>query len=200
MSCGPTATFDSPQPEGIKEEKHFDKKTAGTYQSLDSTSQLFVKDRLIIARYYDYKEILIDSLNSSSFKLSNDTLINLTTTAWEIVQRTDSSVIRKHPQLDTVFQISQVSVLKKYKGHYFLNWQNKEDKTWTVTKMNVDKEILTLASINGKEDIDSLNEITKTPKDSTKSSINYDLDKKKFKMFLKSDGFRNIDTFVRVKN
>lgn len=60
--------------------------------------------------------------------------------------------------------------------------------------------MLTLSSILGKEDIDLLNEMTKKSEDTSKSSINYDLNKKQFKKFLKSDGFRNIDTFVRVKD
>ena len=60
--------------------------------------------------------------------------------------------------------------------------------------------MLTLSYISGKEDIDLLNEITRTPEDTSKSTINYDINKKQFKKFLNSDGFRNIDTFVRVKD
>ena len=199
ISCGPTATFDDPQPIDLKNENSFDKKYLGTYQSSDSATTLFITDQLITQSYSHYIETLLDSLDTI-YQLSADTLINSKSKSREIVLRTDGSIIQKYQNLDTLFEFKEGHVLRKYKGHYFLNRQDKNDKKWSVGKLTLEKDILTLSYISGKEDIDLLNEITRTPEDTSKSTINYDINKKQFKKFLNSDGFRNIDTFVRVKD
>jgi len=198
-SCGPTATFDDPQPVDLKKENSFNKKFFGSYQSSDSATTLFITDQLITQSYSHNIETLLDSLDTI-YQLSADTLINSKSKSREIVLRTDSSIIQRYHNLDTLFEFKEGHVLKKHKGHYFLNWQDKADKKWSVGKLSLEKDILTLSSILGKEDINLLNEITKTPEDTSKNTLNYDLNKKQFKKFLNSDGFRNIDTFIRVKN
>jgi len=198
-NCGPTATFDDPQPIDLKNENSFNKKFLGAYQSSDSAITLFITDQLITQSYSHYIETLLDSLDTT-YQLLADTLINNKTKSREIVLRTDSSIIQKYQNLDTIFEFKEGHALKRYKGHYFLNWQDKDDKKWSVGKLTLEKDILTLSSILGKEDIDLLNELTKTPEDTSKNTINYDLNKKQFKKFLNSDGFRNIDTFIRVKD
>lgn len=198
-SCGPTATFDTPQPRGLRNESSFNKHFLGAYRSLDSSITIFITNQLITQSSNQFIETLIDSLGSI-YKLSADTLINLKNKNREIVLRTDSSIIQQYQHIDTLFEFKEGHALKKYKAHYFLNQQDKDDKKWSVAKLSLEKDMLTLSSILGKEAIDLLNEITDTPEDTSQSTINYDLNKRQFKKFLRSDGFSNIDTFVRVRN
>lgn len=181
LSCGPTATFERPQPEGLKEEQGFSKNIHGVYQSADSTGTMSIYEKFII---YTYNEKIEQDSDIEDLNHIADTT-NLATA--------------KH-YTDTIFKINDSYALKKYKGHYFLNKKSSENQKWEVSKLNPDNNILTIASICGEEDINRLNEITKTAKDSSITSTNYDLSKKQFREFLTSNGFRSIDTFRRVNH
>ena len=198
-ACGPTATFDIPQPTGLKNEQHFNKSFVSSYLSTDSSSTLIITDKLITQHYNYTIETIIDSLEKV-YHLSGDTLINIKNDNRKIVLRTDSSIIQTHHEIDTIFEFKEGRVLKKYKGQYFLNIQDNENKKWTVSKLSLENNMLTLSAIVGKEAIDMLNEITNTPEDTSYSTPNYTIDKKQFKKFLSSGGFSKIDTFLRIKN
>lgn len=199
ISCGPTATFENPQPEDVEAETTINKKLFGSYQSKDSSYTMVINTNMITIQRDSYTDIPLTAL-ASSFSLIGDTLINNTDNTKKIVQRTDIAVIQHEVLTDTIFKFSEGYVLKKYLGHYFINTLDEETKKWDVSKLSLEKDQLTLSSIFGKVDIHLLNEITDTPEDTSQSTINYDISRKQFKKFLKSDGFRHIDTFIRVKN
>lgn len=185
LSCGPIATFDTPQPNGLKNESGFGKNIQGVYQSADSSSILRVNEKFII---HEYTEILLET----------DSLTLADTNSTAIDNSKADTVHNQIIKLDTIFKIDEAHALKKYRGHYFLNWKSSETQKWEVSKLSLEKDLLTIASIRGEEDINKLNEITKTPQDTTVGSVNYDLNKKQFKEFLKSNGFSAIDSFRRV--
>lgn len=199
-NCGPSATFDETQPSGGSIEKSFSKKYQGKYLSKDSSSTLTISNNFITSEYQEFIETPIQDLDSN-YKIIGDTLLNLTSNSKDLItSRNDSSVFSTHIQIDTIFKIEPAAVLKKYKGHYFLNKEYGENKKWQVNKLSLEKNVLTYSSIIGEEDINKLNDITNTAKDTTAAVVNYSLNKKQFKKFLQSDGFSVVDTFFRIND
>lgn len=198
-NCGPSATFDETQPSGGSIEKSFSKKYQGKYLSKDSSSTLTISDNSITSEYQEFIETSIQDLDAN-YKVIGDTLFNLTSNSKDLItSRNDSSIFSTHKQLDTIFKIEAGAVLKKYKGHYFLNKEYGANQKWQVNKLSLEKNILTYSSIMGEEDIDKLNDITNTAKDTTATIVNYSLNKKQFKKFLQANGFSRIDTFFSIK-
>jgi hypothetical protein len=194
-SCEPAATFDEPQPADIKSLTAFPKRIQGKFLADDQASILTITDKLI-TRYYDFhfKEHK-DSLNSS-YKLIGDTLVNVTDSTKEKVILRGDSIIQHYNATDTLFSISKDNILKKFKGYYFLNNLYNEN-TWGVSKLSLEKGVLSIASISNKEDIQKLKEITETSGDTTSTS--FSPTRRQFKSFLRQEGFGKKETFTRMK-
>jgi hypothetical protein len=197
ISCGPTATFDTPQPHGTKKESAIHKKYFGSFLSVDSTSTLLISKDMIINRYESTTVTPRASLNST-FILAGDTLLNLTDNTKKLVQVTDSSIIEHEILFDTIFRIGENNSLRKFKGHYFLNTKDENSQKWSVTKLSLHRKTLLLSYIFGKEDIKLLDNLMDIESDTSAKSVNYDLDKKQFNEFLKSDGFNHMYRFTRI--
>src|SRR5689334_8775471 len=76
FSCGPTVTFDQPQPIGKDNLSEFPKKLHGNFQSLKDNSVLNLTDKAIYRIYdFDFK-IHINQLDSN-YRISSDTVTNL---------------------------------------------------------------------------------------------------------------------------
>ena len=98
-------------------------------------------------------------------------------------------------QLDTVFELSKINILKKYKGYYFLNRKSGE-LNWEVEKLTIKKGQLTISEISNQFDLDQLREITNTSID---TSYTFTPTKKEFKKFIKSGGFKNNIVYYKIK-
>jgi hypothetical protein len=89
------------------------------------------------------------------------------------------------------------NVVRKFKGYYFLN--TRYDKTsWAVEKVQFSKGELEISGISTEQDIESLIEITETPKDTVAPYI-FTATKRQFKAFIRNDGFSDTEKFVRLK-
>lgn len=195
VSCGPTVTFTEPQPADTRNLSKFPKRIQGQYISTTDSSVLTIELNLV-RRTHDYDFKFHFSQLDSNAHLKGDTLINLETNERQVIRRVgDSLVIHFHHE-DTLFEMSEFNVLRKYKGYYFLNSQNGHNN-WTVKKMQSFKNHMIISKIASKEDIDQLKELSGNDQDS--STTNFTVPKRQFKKFVKQGGFRDNEELIKIK-
>jgi hypothetical protein len=196
VACEPPVTFTEPQPVGTDNLSKFPRRLKGVYLSLSDSSTLSINDKLIQRTYdFDYK-IHPNQLDSTA-RLSGDTLMNVETKERELIQRDGDSLLIHIHNVDTLFLMNYDNVVRKFKGYYFLN--TRYDKTsWSVQKMQLSKGQLIISSISTKEDIENLKETTENVQDSV-ANYNFTATKRQFKKFVKNDGFRDSETFVKLR-
>lgn len=196
FSCEPPVTFTEPQPVDTDNLSKFPNRIKGHYLSLSDSSTLTISDNLIERTYdFDYK-IHPNQLDSIA-RLSGDTLINIETNERVLIKRNGDSLMIHVHNVDTLFQMDYDNVIRKFKGYYFLN--TRYDKTsWSVEKLQLSKGQLIISGISTEQDIESLKEITETAND-TVLNYSFTTTKRQFKKFVKKDGFRDSETFIRLK-
>lgn len=195
-SCEPIATFNEPQPVETDNLTIFPKRLQGKYLSIEDNYILTINDRLIQRTFDGDDKIHINELDSTE-QLIGDTIINLETNQKTPVKReSDSLLIHKH-YVDTMFQINYDNVVRKFKGYYFLS-KRYEKESWEVMKVKLTRGELTISRISEQQDIENLSKITETPKD-TIAPINFKATRKQFKKFIRTNGFRAEDRFIRQK-
>lgn len=192
--CDIAATFDKPQPDNIKSLTSFPEHLQGNYLATDQASILTITDKLI-TRHFDFDRKKHKDSLGSSYKISGDTLINLTEGTKEKILLKGDTVFEHANWKDTLFNITDQNVLKKFKGYYFLNIRY-DDSVWEVKEISLKKGILTVGSISDKNDIQKLKEITETTADTI--STQFSLTRRQFKEFVKQDGFEDQETFTRM--
>lgn len=196
FACQPPVTFIEPQPADTDNLSEFPKRLQGQYISLEDNSTLKISDNLI-QRIYDFDNKVHPNQLDSTTRLSGDTIINLITNERNLIKRDGDSLINRVHYIDTLFQMNYDNVVRKFKGYYFLN--TRYDKTsWEVKKIQLLKGQLVISSISTKQDIENLVEITETATD-TIPPYKFTATKKQFKKFIKNDGFRNSEIFVKQK-
>lgn len=196
FSCEPSVTFNEPQPVGKKALLEFPKSLTGEYISLTDSSTLKIQNQ-IIERIYDRNYKIAKSELDSNYKIVGDTLIDLTSNEkTDFVEIGDSLQIHIY-NVDTLFQISDSDVLKKFKGYYFINSLYEEGR-WEVRKVKSTKNQIIISSISTENEIKNLQEITEAPQD-TIPPYSFKTSKKQFKEFLKQGGFAEEEIFVRVR-
>ena len=194
-ACGPTITFNQPQPEGVNPLTSFPERLQGKYEDTSQFSVITIADKLM-TRFYDYNlKISKDSLDSS-LQLLGDTLVDLTDGRKEKITLKGDTIIYRETWIDTLFRISDNNVLKKFKGYYFLNSRYK-DTAWEVKKLGLKKGTLTIGEIAGEDDIQKLKEIIENNEDTT--SANFDPTKKEFRKFVRKDAFSREEAFTRLR-
>jgi hypothetical protein len=196
VACEPPVTFTEPQPTDTDNLSNFPRRLKGVYLSLSDSSTLSINDKLIQRTYdFDYK-IHPNQLDSTA-RLSGDTLMNVETKERELIKRDGDSLLIHIHNVDTLFLMNYDNVVRKFKGYYFLN--TRYDKTsWSVEKMQLSKGQLIISGISTKEDMENLKEITETAQD-TVANYNFTATKRQFKKFVKNDGFRDSETFVKLR-
>lgn len=193
-SCQPAVTFDKPQPENVKSLTSFPERLQGKYLSADQASILTISDKLITRNYDFYLEQHTDSLGSS-YKLLGDTLFDIEKGTKEKIAVNGDAIIQHAHWTDTLFKISERNILKKFKGHYFLNIQYRQN-AWEVKKLSLKNGLITISSISEKNDIQKLRDIQRTSADTV--STQFVLTRKQFKRFVKSEGFSDQEIFTRM--
>lgn len=194
-SCEPAATFDKPQPNNIKSLTEFPKRLQGNYLDADQTSIITITNKLITRQYEFDSKGHKDSIDAS-YKLIGDTLIDQENGTKEKVLLKGDTIIVHENWIDTLFNISDDNVLKKFKGYYFLNSRHK-DNAWEVQKLSLQKGKLTFGKISGEDEVQKLKEIAETTADTT--STHFTLTRKQFKTFVRQHGFGDEESFTRIK-
>lgn len=196
ISCNPPVTFDEPQPAGVKNIQKFPNRLQGEFLSMTDNSLLTINDHLIQRIYNFDNKININELDSN-FILAGDTLIDLISDEKTLVKRVGDSLINHVYYVDTLFEINQGNVVRKFKGFYFIN-KLFDKGMWEVKKIQLLKGQLIISKISTKNDLDNLRAITETPMD-TIYPYKIKATKKQFKHFVKSNGFSDSETFILQK-
>jgi hypothetical protein len=129
-------------------------------------------------------------------QLIGDSLFDMNSNEGTPVQIEGDSLVQHIYETDTLFVINPDNVLKKYKGYYFLNMKTNQD-IWRVQKLELTKGELILSSINNREDLDQLKAITETTQDTV--PYIFSPTKRQFKDFVRNEGFRNKETFLKAR-
>ncbi len=196
VSCGPSVTFNAPQPADAKILLRFPGGIQGNYLSSDGVSILSISENAIIKTEDMDVSIPKDSIAGNGYSLKDDTLINNNTLEKEKVHISGDTVFQHIHWVDTLFQISDRDILKKFKGFYFLNTRY-DTNVWVIRKLWLKNGILIISEISGEDDIKNLKEITETNVDT--SFYNFQINKKQFKEFLKREGFEKTDSFRKMR-
>jgi hypothetical protein len=193
-ACGELVRFETPQPEGQSDEKAIPRKLFGQYLALNDSSSLLISRDLII-RYSNYTfSEKIDSTDRAEIK--GDTVYSGIDhkIQFDITIKGDST-FQNWNYIDTLFHVSRGDILRKFKGHYFLN-QRISSNYWIVTKLTRIQNGLTLGKVEKKEDIQMLRELTGIKADTV---FRFRPTKKELKRFIEENGFSSQDTYLKVK-
>lgn len=187
ISCKkPIANFTEPQPANTKDIAFFPKKLIGTYHNYEINVDLIIQNQLVLLQNH-----FTDTLNQETIlELQNES--NLITAP---INDTLYSV--KYAVTDTLFNLANKDVLRKMKGHYFLNSQNGQNN-WEVKKLTYKNDMASLSEIYDEESLQKLDEITETASD-TLHPRTYSLTKKQFREFVVKNGFSEGTVFLRTK-
>jgi hypothetical protein len=183
ISCSNKVSFEQPQPEVGKNLESIPDILIGNYISEDGSSKMLI-DQSGIYCTYEY-EVACKKDSSMNKEFSNP----------PIRIDGDSNVYLVN-FTDTIFWMSDEFLLKKAKGYYFIN-QKKDDNSWIVKTLNLNKGMLTISSINTKEELEKLKEINDSSIDSKLYNISFK--RKQFKRFVDNDRFTKIEKFIKVK-
>lgn len=105
------------------------------------------------------------------------------------------SAFQRWSYYDTLFDVKRGDILRKYKGHYFLN-QQVSTNSWRVITLAKIGNGLSLGTISTKDDLSNLRTVTETKSDTI---FSFRPTKKEMKKFLKDKGFSHQDTFIKVE-
>ncbi|HYG39176.1 MAG TPA: hypothetical protein VD908_11180 [Cytophagales bacterium] len=195
FACGPSITFEVPQPPSSNSLNRFPKKLLGHYISENQLSYLTISKNQVLKTYdYDIK-LDRDSLDEE-YTIKGDSLIEKATGIKQFIKVAGDNIVAHINQVDTLFSLSSKNILKKFRGHYFLNTEYEDG--WSVTKLSFSKGILTFGEINNKEDLDDLSKIVESDLDTV--IYNLKVTRKQFKKFVKEGGFREEEIYYRTKN
>lgn len=192
-ACKPV-TFTEPQPKDVAALDAFPARLHGKYLNSSDSSLLQITSLSMILSYQYDEKIHVSQLDTTE-QLIGDTLFDMLTAKGELIRIEGDSIVKHISGSDTLFAIDAQHVLKKLKGHYFLNTSDSPDN-WQVQKLELAKGKLTLSSLNAKEDLDQLVEITEYPQDTT--AFVFSPSRKQFKEFVRKQGFRQKEEFWKV--
>ena len=210
ISCGDYeyVQFETAQPSGVKASNAFSKKVRGTYiHCTYPEDKLVIADRLILEVNTHLYKVHRDSIELDSafaVKVNNDRdLIQaLNNEGYKATMHQDTIMLMK-TITDTVFQISENEILKKFKKSYFLNRQL-NDKYWRVLKLNLHKDTLLIGEIYPSDTLLRFDFAVKAEEDSTSNvskTGTYTLNptKKEFKQLVKTNAFEKCNCYIKTK-
>lgn len=195
LACQPMATFDKPQPADVASIREFPKRIQGKYLCPNDSSLLQITANSMIRTYDFYQKVHITQLDSTQ-QIIGDSLFDLASSKGQLIQFEGDSIVEHINETDTFFMIDNLNVLKKFKGYYFANiymFQN----NWHVRKLELSQGKLKLSDINQKEDIAQLKAITETAQDT--APYVFSPTRNEFKKFVRNDGFRNSEEFIKIR-
>jgi|688.fasta_scaffold04351_20 hypothetical protein len=188
----PSIVFEKPLPENGKN-INFPKRLLGDYQN-DEASTLSIRPDQIIRNI-----TMIDTIGQS-LKLNiekNDTLKSYFKDL-SFTKLSDTIYLMKHAQIDTIFNMKKGDVLRRLKGHYILNHQYEQH--YYIKKLTYKNGLINIQQIDSVEMLNQLKIVTEVQKDTLFIPIKAFPTKKQFKQLIKSKGFNQGETYLKVKN
>lgn len=204
-ACENPIKFEEPQPVDQSDLKKIPKRLRGNYQSDSGDTFLSISDSKIIEWSKFAHRLLIDSLDIDS-ELINEyspETVQLIEGKYNLTIQLlpNDSVLVDYFYADTIFDIRSENLLRKFKGHYFLNYQRNDD-TWRVRRLTLKKKELSFGSIRIADDIEKLKAITEIEEIKSDSGkvIGYQLNptRKELKQLMKLQ-FREGKKYHKVK-
>lgn len=192
-ACEAPATFDKPQPADTRDQERFPRRLQGAYLAEDSTQLLI--DATTVLKKIDVELPLGPADLDSTLTLWGDSIRVEDSGETFAFRRVGDTLMVHVLHTDTLFRIGEGQVLRKYRGHYFLN-DRREDGAWTVRKLNLKKGVLTLGTLSDPEDIRLLEEIAELPADTLRPR-HFQVSRRQFREFVREGGFSEMETFGR---
>ena len=208
-SCGDTdkVQFGTPQPIGQSDLNLIPKNLRGTYLKDEDSGLLTITSSLMV---YSEEEQYMESMDSVKKELTPEQREELDRGLltihddWffaEVTPKEDSAWIRVLVS-DTVFQLADDQLIRKYKGDYFLNYQ-RETNNWKVRKLTLKKDKLTFSRLKVKKNLEQLEQITEIEIMESDSGqvTGYKLQpsKKQLRKLMKQ-GFEETSTYTRKRD
>lgn len=196
-SCGDLVRFETPQPEGQKDEKSIPKRLTGVYFNVNDSTKLTITTKEIIETLEtDFAGLLteLDSIERATIKTDTAYSESSENMKLDMVVKGDS-IFQHLDYRDTIFSFEKNDILRKFKGYYFLNRQ-RSPNSWSVTKLTKTKKGIILGTVSDKADIENLRELTDTKADTV---YNFRPTKKQLRQFLNDKGFKNEETFIKIE-
>jgi len=196
FACQPPVTFTEPQPKDVDALTGFPKRIQGKYLSAEDSSFLQITENSMI-RMFDFNQKLHLSQLDSTQQIIGDTLFDLKTNIGQLIQIEGDSIVMHVNEIDTLFNINAQNVLKKFKGYYFVNILTPPD-SWQVKKLEFSRGKFILSSISPEEDLAQLKELSESTQDT--APYVFSLSRKQFKKFVREEGFRDSEEFLKISN
>ena len=191
------AYFDEPQPPGGRAVDHFPALLQGDYADKEQASIVNI-NATTLTRYFDFNMVMHKDSLDEDLVLKGDSLIDITSgEVFLIVRNGDYVQHHYRSETDTLFHIDKDHLVKRFKGHYFLN-SSEGPGAWSVQKLSLHKGLLTLGSITDSTDLEKLITITGTASDTTPH--HFSPTRKQFRKFVKEEGFAERDSFYRISS
>jgi hypothetical protein len=165
FACEDSLKFEEPQPADKNDLNQIPKKLRGTYFSNTDSTYLTINQEEVIEWADIVTRTIIDSLDLEidSTKINEQTPDSIQIIEGKYDLRfkflSGDSVIVYYSYRDTLFQISDEHILRRFKGHYFLNYRRNEND-WQVRRLTLNKGELSFSRVRIPKDITELQEIT----------------------------------------
>ena len=210
VSCGDYeyVRFETAQPNGVKESESFSRKVKGEYiNCTNSDDKLIISDKLILnSRTFKFKSHRNDLEFDSTITVNrniDDELRKLFISEGYEIEINGDTINASQIDIDTVFQISENQVLKKFKGSYFLNFKN-DESFWNVSRLNLNKDTLLIGQISPSDTLLRFDFVVKNEEfndsDST-TTTEYSINpsKREFKKLMKPNSFGECECYYKKK-
>lgn len=197
FSCEPQSIvkFKDPQPVGSENLNSFPSRFTGHYVNDETSLAMIISAQQIVSRHEADLAEHKDSLQNY-FDIAYDSILDKETSArYHFTINGDTAYWHHTLPFDTIFSIEKGGVLRKLRGHYFLNMPV-DSGYWNVRKIDLVKGKLVVADIIDSADIANLQEITQTANDST---YVFKPTRKQFKKYVKNDGFAAERILYKIK-
>lgn len=192
-ACEAPATFDQPQPADTRDQERFPRRLQGAYQAEDSTELLI--DATTVIKRIDLELPLGPADLDSTLTLLGDSIRVEDSGETFAFRRVGNTLMVHVLHTDTLFRIGEGQVLRKYRGHYFLN-DLLDDGVWTVRKLSLKQGTLTLGTISDPDGIQLLEEIAELPADTLRPR-HFQVSRRQFREFVREGGFSEKEIYVR---
>jgi hypothetical protein len=188
----PVVVFEKPLPEN-KSNINFPQTKFGDYYNIDNEETLTINEKFVLR-----KKIIKDTIGLS---LKNEFEKNDSIKEYfhniQFSKLSDTMFLMTSNKIDTIFNLNKGDVLRKLKGHYILN--HKYDENYYIQKMTFKTGMLNIQQVDSIEILNDL-KIINEPIDSLSFPVKAFPTKKQFKQLIKSKGFNQGETYLKVKN